>query len=91
MTFTTNTTQSVGVTKGTAFTVAANFVSGTGTLSVKYFSEGNWVTFASGETGTFTASGERVFENVGSIDEIQLVTTNASSLDLDVIVNSKRF
>ena len=90
-TFSDNGTKTVGVTKGTEFTVAASGTFGSGTLAVNYSVDGGWITYASGDTGSFTEADERIFENVGDTDEIQLVLSGATDPSLNVVVNSKRF
>lgn len=47
---------------------------------------GTFTTIQSGDTGSFTAAGERVFVNLGTLDKINLNTSSTTSTDADVVV-----
>ena len=69
------------------FTVAVSGTFGSGTVAVKYNTgSGTYATYASGETGSFTAAGEREFCRCGLNDDIQIVLTGSTSPALTVII-----
>lgn len=84
--FTSDDTEDIEVPTGGRFTVACNGDFGGGTLSVKYYSDATWVAYSSGDTGDFTAAGERVFYNVGELPKIRLQLASSTSPDLNIVV-----
>lgn len=82
-TFSDNGTDTFDVPCGGEFVVAVEGDFGTGTFAVKFHSDGAWVTYSGGDTGSFTAAGERIFVNCGDTGTIQVALTGASSPDLN--------
>jgi|14BtaG_2_1085337.scaffolds.fasta_scaffold112886_2 hypothetical protein len=78
----------INAKKEFAVFVAGDF--GGGTLNVQFRQASGWVNYSSGETGTFTAAGERVFFQGGDEDKINLSLSGATSPDLDVTVVEQR-
>jgi hypothetical protein len=91
MTFSANGTQTTGVTRGTQIGIGVSGTFGSGTVSVKYYANGGWVTFSGGDTGDFTAADEREFLNVGETDELQIVLGGATAPSLVVTTTPSRF
>lgn len=87
-TLTTNSnTTSAGVTIGKDFLVAVAGTFDGATVAVQYTSNGTYHTFQSGETGSFTAAGERRFANCGDADEVNVALSSAgANTSVDVVV-----
>lgn len=69
------------------FTVAISGTFGSGTVAVKYATDAaatTFATYASGETGTFTAAGEREFAICGAASTVQIVLSGATAPNLIV-------
>lgn len=81
--FTTNTTALVDMPSGAEFVVACEGTFGGGTFSVKYGSDGSYVAYSSGDTGDFTAAGERVFVNCGDTGKIQVGLSGSTGADVN--------
>jgi hypothetical protein len=79
-TLTTNSnTASAGVSIGKDFLVAVAGTFDGATLAVQYASNGAYQTYQSGETGSFTAAGERRFANCGDLDQVNLALSSAGA------------
>jgi hypothetical protein len=71
------------------FTVAISGTFGGGNVAVKYATDAaatTFATYASGETGTFTAAGEREFAICGAASTVQIVLAGATTPNLIVAV-----
>ena len=80
--------QSVGgINTRREFSVAVSGDFGGGTLEVQYGTDtGTFTNYVSGDTGSFTAAGERVFFQCGDIQAINLNLSGSTAPDLTVIV-----
>jgi hypothetical protein len=73
------------------FSVAVSGDFGGGTLNVQYgTTPGTFTNYVSGDTGTFTADGERVFTQCGNVEAINLNLAGSTAPDLTVIVQELR-
>lgn len=79
-------TEITGINAGKEFAVSVSGDFGGGTLNVQYRVNGGWTNYAGGDTGTFTAAGERVFFQGGDEDKINLNLASSTSADLDIVV-----
>ena len=73
------------------FSVAVSGTFGGGTIAVQYATDAaatTWATYASGETGSFTAAGEREFAPVGAATSVRIVLSGATSPSIIVAVRS---
>lgn len=89
--FTSNTTQEVKIAIDDEFSVGVSLPAsggtfGGGTVNVQYQSQGEWVTYSSGDGGAFTAAGEGVFRNCGDTDFIRVQLTGSTSPSVNVSV-----
>ena len=75
-----------GINAGKDFGVFVSGTFGGGTLEVQYRANSGWLTYQSGETGSFTEAGERVFFQGGDEEKINLVLSGATNPDLDITV-----
>ena len=90
-TFSEDGTKTAGVINAASFSVAVSGTFGGGTLSVQYpTGDGGVATYAEGLTGSFTAAGERVFDQCGEGREITLSLSGSTSPSLVVIVQELR-
>jgi hypothetical protein len=77
-----------GINTRSDFSVAISGDFGGGTIKIQYGTEdGTFVDYLSGDTGTFTEAGERVFTQCGDIEAVNVNLAGATSPDLIVIVN----
>lgn len=76
----------VAINTSRQFTVAASGNFGSGTLKVQYRVNGGWADYESGDTGDFTAAGERVFVQCGDEHRINLNLASSTSPDIDIVV-----
>jgi len=89
--FSGNGTQTVSINIDDEFSVGVAGDFGSGTLTVSYYAQGTARVFQSGETGTFTAAGERVFRNCGDNTSILVTLAGSTSPDLDVSVANNAY
>ena len=71
------------------FTVAISGTFGGGTVAVKYATDQaatTFATYASGETGTYTAAAEREFAPCGAATTLQIVLTGSTTPSLIVAI-----
>lgn len=76
------------------FTVSVSGTFGSGTVAVKYATNTaatTFATYASGETGTFTAAAEREFAPCGAADTIQVVLTGSTTPSIIVAVRELEY
>jgi len=79
-----------GINTKKEFAVAVSGTFGGGTVKVQYRAAGGWVDYSSGDTGTFTAAGERVFAQCGDEDQINFNLAGSTSPDLDIVITELR-